>query len=119
MKTTRHGVFETNSSSTHTVSIIPKDVQKKLKEDEGLWFHEKHGLKSLDEAIKFLPKHEQENLAEYEDAYERRCEARYYLHCEGWFSYGGLNEDLEYDEKDYTSKSGDQIVVVCQYGYDG
>jgi hypothetical protein len=109
MKTTRHGVFETNSSSTHAIAILSDADFKKLKEDRNLWYHKDHGIKTKEEAIKLLPDY-------YKDDIEQG--ATWPLCAEDWFNVEEWHDDLEQDEHEYTSEHGDKIHIICAYGYE-
>ena len=92
MKTVRVGVFETNSSSTHSLTICSK-------EEYELWMS---GKLLLGWDGKFVEKNdentgEDDDLTAYED-YE--------------------NEYLEEFYEEYTTKSGEVIVVFGKYGTD-
>ena len=96
MKQVRRGVFETNSSSTHSLTIITKqefdDYQK------GKLVFDRWNNKLIDIKDK--------EVGEDEDQ-------RYWV----FDAFGG--EYFETDNKSFTTPSGDQIVAMCYYGYDG
>lgn len=111
MRTERRSVFETNSSSTHSITIIPKPDYDAMSKDSDLWYHRDHGLKTRDEAIATLPiECVEENDADELDTI---------LADHGWFNEAVEPEYLERDINTYTTKGGDSIVIVCRYGYDG
>lgn len=112
MKTTRKGVFETNSSSTHAMAIVPDEEYKKMKADHSLWYHPKYGLKTKEEASKLIPEEDRKYLTDEEDG------GSWPLYDNGWFNYEEWHSDLEQDEHEYTSAHGDKIHIICAYGYD-
>lgn len=90
----RTGVFETNSSSTHTLTICTK------KEFED-WTNGKLRLDKWTD--KFIP-NKAGNISIYNtESYEEWCNDGY----------------LETFMNSYTTEHGDEIVVFGKYGYDG
>ena len=93
MKTIRRGVFETNSSSTHSITIMSE-------EDYDLWGDEWLLNTETDKLV------HKDSVTEDDDDYHIQTK-------EGFF-----DTNLETDENYYTTKSGDNIIVICKYGYD-
>lgn len=121
---TRFGVFETNSSSTHTLCIVSDDEYKKLVSGE--LFIEDYGEEvytreeAIDKAIERnnrygSRKYGREEVASMEEedflAFLKDMDI---VQFDDWGS-----EYLEFFEEKYTTPSGDKIVVFGQYGYDG
>ena len=96
-KQIRYGTWETNSSSTHTFSICPKEEFEEWLDGKRLYDRWGGGdlIKKGD-----VP----------EDADEEDYET--YEHWED-------DEYLETFVQSYTTKSGDKIVAFGKYGYDG
>lgn len=94
----RVGVFETNSSSTHSLTICTKEEYEKFKNSElflNIW---KHKLLRKDEVA-------EENIEDQEIfTYEK-----YQKYAKDW-------EDTF--EEEYITPSGDKIVVFGYYDYD-
>jgi len=135
-QTIRSNTFETNSSSTHCMCIIPDkqwgdwehnklyymrwaygDENKKLIEENNgsrLFTEEflrAHGL------ITDEPKEEDfDDVDEFEEAYEEWEEDNLedFVNCDGWD-----NIELEGDHEEYTTESGEILHILCKYGYDG
>lgn len=125
----RQSVFETNSSSTHSITIAPESDFNKWKNGE-VYLNEGWWGESIDpnKDKTFLTKDEVINLLE---------EYEYYKHNEDlnsmndeelnetfrdWDIYtfeNYWNDYLESYENHYVSEQGDDIVVFGQYGYDG
>ena len=127
----RRGVFESNSSSTHTLTIMMKeDYDKWLDADGKLYLYdsdfpyefrdksekpEKGKLYSREEAIRFLKiANPDVDYSDYDD------EA---IACELYDLSFRVPEDderrnLEPYEATYTTPSGDTIVVFGGYGYE-
>ena len=100
MKQIRRSIFETNSSSTHSLTIVPKEEFEMWVSGE-LLFGE----------------YENPQFIKREDAPEGWEEDEYpdYQTYDGYFD----TEMLESFEEEYTTKSGDKIVVFGLYGRDG
>lgn len=96
-KQIRLGVFETNSSSCHTLSICSREEFNRWKAGELLF---KRWDEEFVEADSLNPDEDDED--DYQTYYEWRDD-----------------EYLEIYVKDYTTESGDKIVVFGKYGYDG
>ena len=92
----RNNVFETNSSSTHSLCVCTEEEYKKFVSGKivyDTWSDE------------FLSKEAYENLDDG-DKY-------------GCMSYDSMGNYLEYYEHHFTTPSGDKMVVFGEYGYDG
>lgn len=107
----RKSVFETNSSSTHSLTICSKDEFKKFKNGEYLitWDDE---FVSYEDVLKELKQdgYDVENINKEEVLEIAREEYEYY-------SYENYGEDYEYFEKVYETPNGDDIVAFGYYGY--
>ena len=135
----RRGVFESNSSSTHSLQICTKEEFDK-------WVDGKLLLDSYDEkfiiaeSIKSLTDEEKENVKkeydqkkqkywkswdelteeEHEELYQEKIDYktsdkyRYKTHFD--YMYDG---DLETFKESYTTPGGEIIVCFGKYGYDG
>lgn len=118
MKQIRRGVFETNSSSTHSVSIYSEKEYKEMDKNSGdyYWDGNEDTMIHID-AVKEMIK-EKENLTdrEIDDMDESAWEEL--LESNDIYSEKPGSEYLETDITRYTTESGDKIVIVCQYGHD-
>ena len=123
MKQIRHGVFETNSSSTHSLTMMMKSDYKRW-ENENLylfngytygWDFNKpinNNLYTRDEAVEFV-----KNSKYYDDNDEINDE---YLKEFDFISFDDEgSEYLESFYEEYTTPSGETIVAFGEYGYDG
>lgn len=93
MRVIRRGVFETNSSSTHTICIVPKEDFEKW--EKGELFYDIWNDK--------LIKKEEAEYPEDAKTYKEFTEDEY----------------LEYYEESYKTKSGEEIVIFGKYGREG
>ena len=119
----RRGVFETNSSSTHSLTIMMKSDYKRW-QTEQLYLYDGSGwgwefskpvenqLYTRDEAVEFVKKNKY-----YKDANEIDDDALRDCGFISWDDEG--NEYLESFYKEFTTPSGETIVVFGEYGYDG
>ena len=118
----RQGVFETNSSSTHSITMCTKNefnewVDGKIYRNDGYWGNSTSALKdkdflTYDEAIELIksseyyePMKEDENVDDYFKEYRI-------------YSYDNWGEYFETDVTNYTTPNGEEIVAVCYYGCD-
>lgn len=115
----RNGVFETNSSSTHSITMCSeKDFDKWVK---GEFFFYDYGDKFVKtcEIFKILAEecdYSEDDLRKMdEDSFgELRQDHGFYTYDEY------INDEyLETFEKSYTSESGEKIIAFGKYGYDG
>lgn len=133
-QTLRLNTFETNSSSTHAMCIIP-DKQWKDWNDNKLYYmrwtygdknkkliEENNGSRLFTEEflrthglITDKPKEEDfDNLDEFEEACEEweDNDLEDFVNCDDWES------ELENDHEEYTTESGETIHILCRYGCD-
>lgn len=116
----RRGVFETNSSSTHSITMCSKEDYEKWESgeiflDDG-WKTEKQFI-TKEEAIKKLKDsgyYKDYDLDNEEELYEALKEADIHT-SESYFD----SDYLEAFEDEYTTKNGEIIVAFGKYGYDG
>ena len=123
----RHGVFETNSSSTHSISICKKSeydawVRGEVYLNDGWWSK----VENEDKNKKFLTKEEAMKLIAdsgyYEDVYsldEEELSEVFYDECiYDVESYGNMCEYYEEYAEEYTTDSGETIIAFGYYGND-
>lgn len=132
----RRGVFETNSSSTHSLTMCSEEEFEQWKNGELLFdewgsesFVKANSLSDDDKkyAVKDYENHKDEFSKDWSDLSESAKE-KYYT------KYAKENNIVDEDAKTYeewrhsnletfvdryTSKSGDKIVALGKYGYDG
>ena len=123
MRQVRHGVFETNSSSTHSLTIMMKSDYLRW-EKENLYLYDgygwgwefnkpvKHQLYTRDEVVEFVKSNKYyKDKNEINDNIIRNCDFI------AWDDEG--SEDLESFYEEFTTPSGETIVAFGEYGYDG
>ena len=123
MKVIRLGVFETNSSSTHTMIIMPEEEYKKWESGELLryrWDDKFITREENDRIVKELIKQyaKEHNISvdevDVDDVYSYYDEDVAYT-LEEFDDRMNLENDIEI----YTTKNGETIVIRCWYGYEG
>lgn len=118
----RRGVFETNSSSTHSLTMMMKSDYIRWQNEKLYLYAGGYGwefsspvldhLYTRDEAIKFA-----KNNRYYKDVYEVDDEILNDYGFISWENYG--NGNLEDFYQEFTTPSGETIVAFGEYGYDG
>lgn len=91
----RRNVFETNSSSTHSICICTEEDYKKWQNGEKLWNYYSDTLVDVDK----VPE-EERNTWEFR-------------------SYDFEDDYREWYDTHFTTPSGDKMVAFGLYGYDG
>ena len=139
----RENVWETNSSTSHSLIILPEKTYDEWEEGEKYiysgcrWFENALKKKFIpedkmpkvdtlytkDEVMEFVKLNgymeNTENMDEdeYEDCWRESTSEN------GFYTFGGWNGDdgysLEEDTYTYTSEHGDKIVIRAKYGWDG
>ena len=118
----RQGVFETNSSSTHSLTMMMKSDYKRW-EMEKLYLYTGSGwawdfnkpvanrLYTRDEAVEFAKNYKYYRGYEIDDKYLRELD---------FISFDDEgNECLESFYNEFTTPSGETIVAFGEYGYEG
>lgn len=127
MRQIRQNVFETNSSSTHSITMCAKSDYDRWKKgklflnDGSSWFsyspYKTKTFVTREEAIdivtnnRYRPDEPLESLDE-DDFLEVLRERNIY-------TYDDYGADFEYFEDSYTTPSGEEVVAFGYYGYDG
>jgi hypothetical protein len=123
----RKGVFETNSSSTHSITMMMKKDYERWHNEKLYWFDDYHyGWEEIDapqrksfytknEVIEYLKKNRY-----YKDMDDAELED-YTIFREAGFiaSDDKGNEYLEVFHEEFTTPSGETVVAFGEYGYDG
>lgn len=110
----RHGVFETNSSSVHSLTMCSDDDFQKWQDGEVLFWGWEKEFVTKDELIKKLKK-------QYDDVDWNNDEEVETLFSELEIStYDEFFNENYYEtfEQEYTTPSGDTIIGFGYYGHD-
>lgn len=112
-KIIRKGTFETNSSSTHSLTWMTADEYDSWNKGELLlWGDELITPERADEIIKSTA---EDNDMTIEEVLEERRDFELPVTVD---QYDEDNEYLETDVYYHTTEHGDKIVAVCTYGMD-
>lgn len=120
----RNGVFETNSSSTHSLTMMMKSDYKRWESENLYLYNDRYGygwdfnkpvynsLYTRDEAIEFvIANRYYKDTGCVDDEILKEC---------GFISWNDEgNEYLEKFYREFTTPSGETIVAFGEYGYDG
>ena len=125
----RKGIFETNSSSTHSLVMCLKSDFDRWNNGEVLlftgsgWCHpddnapQKNHFYTKEQAIEF------EKSSKYSPADDMDWdseEAEEYLRDNEWYTCENYNDEyLEWFDDTYTTPSGEEVVAFGLYGWDG
>lgn len=107
----RRNCFETNSSSCHCIVILTEDQFKKWED----------GLAYVNYDDEFVTEEEARKMYDDSGCKEENIPFKGYVNdcfSELW-DYDSWHEELEHDVTEYTSPSGDKLVICCAHGYDG
>ena len=129
-KVIRFSAFETNSSSTHCIVILSKEDMERWKRG-GYYVTDSFAynyysddvdhppvtgkLYTKDQAIDYI-KHGRWYDPNEVNQYETEDD---WLYDEGFISYDCWEcRELEEDETEFTTPSGDEMIALCKYGYE-
>lgn len=114
MKQVRLGVFETNSSSVHSMTIMDRSIFEEWKTN-GLYLNygrnEPPEFLTREAVIERIGETYAKEKEWYDD--EIYLFARY-----GWSRWEDYGDGYEVDWGFYTTPSGDEIAAVAYYGHD-
>ena len=103
----RKNVFETNSSSTHSLTICSKDEYQDWVDGKFYWSRWNENFVSNEEVEEKFKKSNYDNFDEY-------------LIDKGLYTFDRYDDiEMETYEESYKTKSGDEIIAFGYYGYDG
>ncbi len=115
----RRGVFETNSSSTHSITMCTNEEYQKFLKGELYISELRDELLSLEQIKEDFEQANKKWKEDHEnDLYEN---IEQYMDCECIKSYADWEEDdcLESYISNYTTPNGEEIIAFGKYGYDG
>ena len=116
----RQGVFETNSSSTHSLSICTAQEWQDLKNGKALIRREDVDVLPYDEAIEFNKNYAKSHKLKWDyvtnTIVDGDCDCDYECYTT-WDEFYN-NTDYEFFTQHFTTPSGDQMVAWGYYGYD-
>ena len=134
----RREVWETNSSTTHSVVIMTAEQNKRWENENlyyypvGKWYDPKDlpknkkpkpgHLYTQDECIEFykLEGYEYDpEVGDFDTEWENKDQ--YIREMGDFIGYDDWHNDeyLEFDDHRFVTPGGEEIIVECKYGYDG
>ena len=127
MKTIRYGSFETNSSSTHSITMCMESDYEKWKNGEMYWHRWNDELVSKEEVEKEMAKLREEFIADNPDFDENNEEwkeklEQYINEDKMYYTYEEFN-DYDYIEYEtfvdtFETPQGEKVVSFGYYGSD-
>lgn len=108
----RRNIFETNSSSVHAMTICTKDEYDKFRSGELYWDSWCDAIMSKEEIL------EEEMNSPYYAGMNPEELWRKILTSERYKTFDDFSDGYEDFIYDYTTPSGDEIVVIGYYGHD-
>ena len=127
MKTVRLGTFETNSSSTHSITMCMESDYEKWKNGEMYWHRWNDELVSKEEVEKEMAKLREEFIADNPDFDENNEEwkeelEQYINEDKTYYTYEEFN-DYDYIEYEtfvdtFETPQGEKVVSFGYYGQD-
>lgn len=128
-KQIRKGVFETNSSSTHSIVMCLKSDYDRWVKGEVLlytgsgWCYPKKHAPQENHFYTKQQAWEFEKSSKYppdDNIHWDSNDAEQYLRENEWYTYENYNNEyLEWFDDTYTTPSGEEVVAFGLYGYDG
>lgn len=120
----RQGTFETNSSSTHSITMCMESDFEKWKNGEMYWDRWNDSLVSKDEVEKEKNRLREQFISENPDFNENDEEWKekledYIEDDSDYYTYKDFN-DLEYEtyEDTFKTPNGEEVIAFGYYGYD-
>ena len=129
MKTIRYNVFETNSSMTHSITIMETDMYQEWINDNNLCYDENSlSLISKSERNQLI----KNNIINYrkrfhpelllnkitDEEIEDELISSYYDFPMTYSEFKDRTDDYEVDINEFTTKSNDKYTIICYYGHD-
>ena len=126
MQTIRKGVFETNSSSTHSMVMCQDNDYKDWKEGKlyySEWFPYSEKVKDLKKKdSSFYTEEEAKKICELagidwdkEDDWGYKERTEYFMTLDEFFD----TDSLECEEEKFVTKGGEVVHACYKYGYEG
>ena len=126
MRTIRYNTFETNSSSTHCITMLDKsDYDHWTNEEIFIDINDGDKVYDLKDVYEFLKlKYNYQGFESYSEVslfIDEVIANNNWYDCEvpiSFDKYCEMYDSLEMDTDYFTTKNGDEIVAICHYGYD-
>ena len=112
-KQIRRGVFETNSSSVHSVTMCMESDYEKWNRGE-LLFNEETGEFRTEDDVNKIIEDNLEDIYPSKEVYRTRLRAEWKTVDEFWDTYDYMDN---FEEK-FTTSNGDEVIAFGYYGHD-
>lgn len=114
----RKDLFETNSSSTHSLTMCPEEDYNKWRDNElffNSWEEKFFTKKEMIDSIVKSGYYTEESISNFSE-----CKFNEVIKGRGFYTYNEYWDDdyLEWFVDTYTTKSGETIVAFGKYGND-
>ena len=116
----RRGVFETNSSSTHSITMVSSEDYNKWQNGElfycdGEFITKENAIKELKDDNYFIKSHPDFDFEDEEALEDVLYDWEYYTYNKYWNKYENYYETYA---NTYTTKNGEEIIAFGYYGMD-
>lgn len=108
MRQIRAGVFETNSSSVHSLTMCNADEYEAWKEGKKVYDEDSEEFLDITPEI-------QEEMEMYKREKYGVWDMKYLTYNDYWERHKNSDESFEYE---HTTKSGEKVIAFGYYGYD-
>ena len=124
MKQMRRNVFETNSSSTHSITMCSQDEYERWEKGELYFNRWGEEFKTRDELVEMLKTSTYYSTTElrYPNADWNNTDAvDDIIRDEGWLTEEEYWDDVDMETfcESYITPSGEKVIAFGYYGYDG
>ena len=118
MRTIRYNTFETNSSSTHCITMLDKsDYDHWTNKEIFIDVNDGNKVYDLKDVYEFLKlKYNYQGFESYSEVSLFIDEV---IANNSWYRDDcEVYDSLERDTSEFRTKNGDEVVTICHYGYD-
>lgn len=116
----RKNTFETNSSSTHSITMCTSSQYDQWKNGELYWSRWSDCFVTRVEVEEKMAKDRDAYFARYPHCSEEEF-LEDFLNDEGYYTFNDYCEKLDYEtfHDEFTTPSGEIVIAFGYYGYDG
>lgn len=125
MRQIRHGVFETNSSSTHSITMCMKSEYDQWKNGEMFFDRWNHEFVTKDVVDQQMEEYRKEFIEDNPDYVQGDADwdaefEDYIRYDKQYYSYREYYDDLEYEtySSTFETPNGEKVVAFGYYGSD-
>lgn len=110
----RRGVFETNSSSTHSISLVTEDYWEKWQKGKVLYCDYEDSFKTIEELEEML----KISIEEYNEQKRKFIEEEGWLDNDFWMTFDEYYDNVIRDSYETFEEHKHGVVAFGYYGYD-